>query len=184
MDNEVLKAIRDRRSCRAFKDTKLSKEQVGALILAALCAPTGGNMRGVHVSAVTDAGVIEEMEQGIVAILQATKNESMLKKLAVHNHKAFYNAPVVFFLSVGNKITPQLDAGICAQTLALAAHSLGLGSVILASPAMLFGIDKAESWKEKLQFPDGHNFAVAVAVGHAADTGAPHEPDTGKAVII
>lgn len=184
MNNAVLKAIKNRRSCRAYTSKPVTDEQLNLLTSAAVQAPTGANAQQVHVVVVKDRAVLDEMEQEIVSILQATKNESMLKKLSVSNNKAFYGAPVVIFLAIGNKVTPQIDAGICVQTIALAAESIGLGSVILASPGMLFAIDRAGYWKKKLKFPDGFTFGVAIAVGEAADSGIPHIPDNGKITVI
>ena len=42
--NEVLKTIKERSSIRAYTDEKLTKEEINAVITAALQAPTARNM--------------------------------------------------------------------------------------------------------------------------------------------
>ena len=56
----------------------------------------------------------------------------------------FFAAPTVIFIS-GEKgwKWSKLDAGIAVQTIALAAHSLGLGSVILGLPKFAFAGSKS-----------------------------------------
>jgi nitroreductase len=43
IDNEVLRAIRARRSTRKFTDEQILPEQLNALLEAAILAPSGGN---------------------------------------------------------------------------------------------------------------------------------------------
>lgn len=43
--NEVLKTIKERSSIRAYTDEKLTKEEINAVITAALQAPTARNMQ-------------------------------------------------------------------------------------------------------------------------------------------
>ena len=47
----------------------------------------------------------------------------------------------------------QIDVGIAAQNIAVAAKSMGLDSVILGLPRVVFEGEIAENWKNKLQFP-------------------------------
>jgi hypothetical protein len=44
--------------------------------------------------------------------------------------------------------------------------------------------DTASYWKEKLGFPEGYEYGLAVAVGYAAFEGKPHEIDLGKLRFI
>ena len=73
----------------------------------------------------------------------------------------------------------RLDSGIATQTIALAAHSLGLGSVILGLPDPAFTGPQADYFKKLLKFPEGHEFAVAISIGIPATTKDAHpiQPD-------
>ena len=54
------------------------------------------------------------------------------------------------------------DAGIAAQTFCLAAHALGLGTVIMG----IFDEDKV---KQVVDIPEGQKVAALIAVGHPAE---------------
>ena len=61
--NEVLKTIKERSSIRAYTDEKLTKEEINAVITAALQAPTARNMQEVHVSVVDgDNPILKEID--------------------------------------------------------------------------------------------------------------------------
>jgi nitroreductase len=72
-----------------------------------------------------------------------------------------------------------VDCGIAVQTIALAAHSIGLGSVILGLPDAAFRGEKAEYFNKLLKFPDKFKFVVAIAIGVPTATKEAHpiEPD-------
>ena len=59
----------------------------------------------------------------------------------------------------------QIDCGIAAQNMALAAHSIGLGSVILGRPMDVFKSAKGSRYEQAFGFPEGYTFAIAVALG-------------------
>ena len=61
--NEVLKTIKERSSIRAYTDEKLTREEINAVITAALQAPTARNMQEVHVSVVGgDNPILKEID--------------------------------------------------------------------------------------------------------------------------
>ena len=70
------------------------------------------------------------------------------------------------------------------QTIALAAESIGLGSVILGLPREAFLSDRKEELEKKLQFPEGHVFQIAIAVGVPADDKAEHPMHENRISII
>ena len=73
-----------------------------------------------------------------------------------------------------------LDCGIVSQNIALAAQALGLGNVICGMANIPLSGEKGAGYKEKIGFPEGWEFGMAVLVGYAAAPGKPHEPDMGK----
>jgi nitroreductase len=92
----------------------------------------------------------------------------------------------VIFISSNKEATPwaALDCGIAAQTIALAAHSMGLGTVILGLPAAAWdGVNDAK-FNELLKFPEGYTYAISLAVGFPDGTKEAHPIGQDKVTII
>jgi nitroreductase len=173
MSNATLEVIFTRRSCRAYTGKKLDEETVELLAKAALAAPSASNAQPVNVIVVQNVPLILELEKAVVDFFVKTGNEPVLERIRARKDKIFYDAPAVFFLAVKNKA--QTDAGIMSENIAVAAASLGLANVILGLPGVVFNDpDTAAYWKEKLGFPYGYEYGLAVAAGYAADEGKPH----------
>jgi nitroreductase len=97
----------------------------------------------------------------------------------------FYGAPTVIFISCDSSSKwGRLDSGIAAQTIALAAHSLGLGSVILGLPDAAFTGTREEYFNKLLKFPEGYKFAVAIAIGIPTATKDAHPIEPGRIDFI
>lgn len=183
MSNSTFEAIFERRSCRAYTSQKVDDETVALLAKAALAAPSGGNAQPVNLIVVQNVPLILELEKAVVDYFGKTGDEAVLGRLKSRKNKIFYDASTVFFLVVKNKA--HTDAGIMSENLAIAATSLGLANIILGLPGVVFNDpDTAPYWKEKLGFPEGYDYGLAVAVGYAADEGKPHEIDLGKLSYI
>jgi nitroreductase len=77
-----------------------------------------------------------------------------------------------------------MDCGILSQNITLAAHSLGLGSVICGMAAIPFRGPRSDEFKKRLQFPDGYNFSISVLAGMPKSGKAPHELESNKVTYI
>lgn len=117
--NEILKAIRERRSIRSFKATPPSKADIDQIIEAGLYAASGKGRQS--------------------AIIVAVTNPELRARLSDDNRKIgvweegfdpFYGAPVVLIV-LADKNWPLrvYDGSLVLGNLMLAAHSLGLGSI-------------------------------------------------------
>jgi nitroreductase len=172
MTNPILAAIADRRSNRGYKPEQLTKEQLDAIMTAAEQAPSARNAQPWHFTVVQDQAVVKEVNDEANLRLERTDD-------------IFYGAPTVIFISSeGESKWSRLDSGIAAQTIALAAHSLGLGSVILGLPDAAFSGDKAGYLSKLLKFPGGHKFAVAIAIGIPTATKEAHPIEPGRVDYI
>ncbi len=80
---------------------------------------------------------------------------------------AFHDAPTVIIISGDEKAMQiQIDCGITAENISLAAESLGLGSCILTSSEILFAEDKSGKLKKELGIPEGYKHFCSVALGY------------------
>jgi nitroreductase len=172
MNNPVLAAIADRRSNRGYKPDQITKEQLDFILIAAEQSPSARNAQPWHFTVVQNQSIIKEVNDEANKILERTED-------------IFYNSPTAIFISCDSSSKwGRLDSGIAVQTIALAAHALGLGSVILGLPDAAFTGARADYFSKLLKFPEGHEFAVAIAIGIPTVTKEAHPIEPGRIDII
>ena len=168
MNNPVLNAISERRSIRSYTKAKVTREQIDVLLKAAAESPSAKNSQPWHFSVVQSRALLDEIHAEVKKVM----NEEL--------DDIFHGAETAIFLSCDSAARwGRLDCGIAVQTIALAAHSIGLGTVILGRPEAAFTGPRADYFNKKLHFPEGRSFAVAIAIGVPAGTKDAHpiEPD-------
>jgi len=175
MSNAVLETIAARRSHRAYESTPVSQEHIDLMLKAFVESPSAVNKQPWHISVVRNQQLLDEMNNAIRQEVMKRSAGDRSPRFADDAFHVFYHAPLVFFLSGDPDWRySALDCGIAVQNIALAAESLGLGSVILGMPRDAFIGEQAAAFEEKLGFLPGEKFMIAIAVGHPADTKAAH----------
>jgi nitroreductase len=114
--NEVLNAIKNRRTIRRFKSTPIDEEKLETILEAGRWAPSFSNLQPWRFIVIKD--------QGLKNAIDKAARESVL-------HLGINEAPVVILVCVDRRIDPlhAIETGAAAaQNIALAAHSLGLGA--------------------------------------------------------
>ncbi|MGA2465406.1 MAG: nitroreductase family protein [Thermodesulfobacteriota bacterium] len=114
--NEVLKAIKNRRTVRRFKPNPIDEEMLQMILEAGRWAPSFSNLQPWRFIVIKD--------QGLKNALDKAARESVL-------HLGINEAPVVILVCVDRRIDPlhAIEAGAAAtQNMTLAAYSLGLGA--------------------------------------------------------
>ncbi|MBR6089190.1 MAG: nitroreductase [Anaerolineaceae bacterium] len=135
--NEVLKAIKERRSIRKFKPEMPSKEALEQIIEAGLYAPNGKGSQAAIVVAVTNKEVRDK--------LMKINGEIMGKP---EGFDPFYGAPAILIvLARKSHFTGLYDGSLVMGNMMLAAHSLGLGSIWIHRAKPEFEMDE---WKKFL----------------------------------
>lgn len=173
--NEVLKVIQERRSTRGFNDVQLTEEQLQALIDAALASPTARNTQMWHFSFVQNKEVLDELRA------------HMAQQFEKPDFDVFYGAPTVVVISrqiEGKTRFADIDCGIACENIVLAAHSMGLGSVIIGMVMDAFMSEKGEHFNKAVGIPEGHRFAIAIALGNNTVTKEAHPIGENKVSII
>ena len=115
--NEVLKAMKSRRSCRTFKPDMVPADVLDQILEAGTYAATGMGRQSPIIVAVTD---------------QETRDKLSAMNAAVMGVKAdpFYGGPVVLIVLADKQIpTYKYDGSLVMGNLMLAAESLGVNSI-------------------------------------------------------
>ena len=180
--NETLQTIAKRYSCRSYTGEAITIEEMEALALAAVQAPSGMNQQPWKIVVLRDKAFIDEMDAAVMDFFSKLEDKSTYERMMSRGGKVFYNAPCMYIIA--KKQDTDLDCGIVAENIALAASSLGLGNVICGLMRAAFDVEKGEEYKAKL-IPEGYEFGVTVLVGYAVNKeGTPHEPDLSKIEYI
>lgn len=174
---DALQVISNRRSHRGYKPEQIPEETLNKIITAALESPSARNHQPWHFSVCQDAALIQEVHDEAARVM----GKGGSSRFADANFQIFYHAPTVIFIfgEKENQWTP-VDCGIAVENIALAAESLGIGSVILGLPKPAFYGDGAEELKQKLHCPEGYDFVIAISLGYATDTKEAHEKNRNK----
>lgn len=180
--NETLRTIAQRYSCRAYDGRLPEKETLEAIAMAAVQSPSGMNRQPWQVVVITDKAFIEEMDAEGMRILSEAEDKSAYERFKSRGGSLYYNAPCMFLIL--KQHGTDLDCGIVSENIALAASSLGLGNVICGMASLPLGGPKGDAFKRRIGIADGWEFGMAVLVGFAEGTGAPHQPDASKIRFI
>ena len=171
MNNPVLESIAGRRSIRGYKAEQISARQLDALLTAAAQAPSARNLQPWHFTVVQNKALLQEISD------ETNKNANREE-----NGDVFYSAPTVIFLSCDAEANKwaRIDCGIAVENIALAAHSIGLGSVIIGISAMAFSGEKREYFSKQLRFPENYSFAISIAIGTPSTAKDAHPIEPGR----
>ena len=177
---EVQRAIVERRSTRGFDDTKLTEKEIRTLIDAALASPSVLNRQPWHFAFVTDKAAMEEMDEVMRELFTIEFGQKSEKK-------HFTNAPLFVAITYNpaeaSRYT-QIECGIAVENLALSAMGLGLGSVIISTPAIAFSSEKGAYFKTKMGIPVENEFVVGIVIGHSNVTKEAHEIRENRYTIV
>lgn len=174
MANDVLTAIKTRSSARAYSSEKLTADELDSIVRAGLEAPTATNKQEIHFSVVSgDNPLLAELDDEM----------RRLRGMEKQGDNFFHGAPVLIVISAEDGFKwSAVDAGIAVENMALAAQSLGLGSLIIGCINDAMHGEKQEYFSRKLEIPDGYSFKIALAAGHKTDNKIPHEYEAAKQV--
>ncbi len=158
---DLMEIIKERRSVRKYEDKDVPEEMLNEILEAVKWSPSWANTQCWEVVVVKDEALRTKLQETI-----APKNPAT---------KAIVAAPVLLALcgKLGTSgyykdvVTTKFgdwflyDLGIATQSLCLAAHNLGLGTVVVG----LFDHDKA---KALLNVAEGYELVTLIPLGFPA----------------
>ena len=175
---ELMEAIKGRRSIRKYKSDPVSEEVFRTLMEAVRWSPSWANTQCWEVIAVKDPGVKSELAsalpKGNPAIPSMTAAPLVLVLCAKKGVSGSYGGQTV--TAKGDWL--MFDTGIAMQNLCLAAHSLGLGTVVVG----MFDHKKTEGI---LGVPEGIEVVAMTPLGYPAAGGStPKRKDISEFVFF
>lgn len=162
---EMQECILTRRSVRQFTDEPVSHETLEKLIGLAAYAPSWKNTQISRYIAIEDpeklAAICEEFAPFNARVIGGCK--TLIAQTFVKSRSGFERDGSYSTDRAGG--WQYYDCGIAAQTLCLAAHEMGLGTVIM-------GIFDRPALEQYLGVPADQELMALIAIGHPAETPA------------
>jgi nitroreductase len=168
---DAVDAIYTRRAIRDFTDQVPPREEVEALIEAAIQAPNGLNRQPWAFVVAEGRPLLAEWSTKAKAYFAATTDSALQgfrEHLALADFNIFYNAPVLVVICATNPDPMSMkDCCLAAQNLMLAAHDRGLGSCWIGFAEPWLG--SAEG-RDAAGIPDDHTPVAPIIVGRPKTT--------------
>lgn len=147
--NDVIRALKERRSIRAYESRQVPEEVLEQVLEAGLYAPSGRGVQPTTMVVVQDPAVIQTLSRLNAAVMGVDTDP-------------FYGAPtVVVVLADQSRFTWVEDGSLVLGNLMNAAHALGLGSCWIHRAREVFSSPEGKALLKQWGIPEGY-----AGVGH------------------
>ncbi len=166
--NETMQTLLTRRSVRAYRPDPVPDDLLAQVLLAGQRACTARGAQPWHFVVVTDRKLLSWVNGEAIAALLASGNEMLAERARQPGFDVFHRAPVVVFIAGrGESVYAVTDCANATQNMAVAAHSLGLGSCYTTTFHVGFGGGQEAELSRRLRLPEGYTPLYALTLGYA-----------------
>ena len=166
MSMDFMECVSGRRSVRKYKAEKIPENVLQKIITAASFSPSWKNSQTVRYIIIEDEALKNELAQTCVLDFKLNHDNIIsapaLILVTTVSNRCGYEKDGSFSTSKGTH-WESFDAGIAVQTLCLAAHAEGLGTVIM-------GIFNEDKIIKTAKIPDTQKLSAIVAIGYPDET--------------
>ena len=158
MENQVIEALKTRRSIRRYKPEQITDDELRTVLEAGTWAPTGKGLQDPWIVAVQDEKLKERISR-------------MNREVWGRDIDPFYGAPtyVLVFASAPEKWANSVyDGTLVLGNMMNAAHAIGLGSCWINREREMFATEEGQALMRELRLPDGLIGIGALALGYPA----------------
>lgn len=190
---DTLELIKTRRSIRRYEDRQVPREDVEKVVEAGLWAANAGGGQRSMVVAVRNAELAARIGRmnmagfsraGLIGGYVSAEQPSVIDDPSIRN--GFYGAPTVLCVFCQERFAFSVaDAFAIAQTMALEAHALGLGSCIVSRAEKTFANPEGVELLREWDVPEGYVCRAFLALGYCAGPypkGSPRR--AGRSLIV
>jgi nitroreductase len=178
--NETLAVIKKRRSIRKYTPEQIGDKELEAIMEAAIYAPSAMNQQKWHFTVIQNRVKLDEIMKTMRDNLLKSPVEFLRERARNPEFNVFYSAPTLVIITADEKaFFTELDCGMAAENITLAAESLGINSCVIGMSSALFESEKADEIKQELGIPPGYKFMISIALGYR-DMETPPAPPKNK----
>ena len=155
--NEIIQAMKERRSCIKYQDTMIPKEDLEEIIEAGLYAASGMGKQSPIIVAVTNKEVRDELSKMNAAVM-GSENDP------------FYGAPVVLIVLADKSVRTEVyDGSLVMGNLMLACDAKGIGSCWIHRAKEEFDSEEGKALLKKLGIEGDYEGIGHCVLGYRAD---------------
>jgi nitroreductase len=159
---QIDECIKSRRSVRKYSDRDISNDTLSEIVDLARFSPSWKNTQVVRYHVIKNADIKEKIAQNCVLGFEFNAKTivrcNALVIVSVVTKLSGYESDGSYSTSQGDR-WEMFDAGIANQTFCLAAHSKGVGSVIL-------GVFDENKIRQYLSLPENEQVTNLIALGY------------------
>lgn len=156
---DLMTVIKERRSIRNYEDKDVPEDKLQSILEAVQWTPSWANTQCWEIVVIKDPGVKEKVQEAVPGANPASKSITrapvLLALCAKLRTSGYYKDQAVS--KFGDWY--MFDLGLATQSICLAAHSMGLGTVIVG----MFDHDKA---KAAINVPEDHELVTLLPLGY------------------
>ena len=180
--NKTIKSILSRRSIRSYENKIVERELIDLILECGKYAPSAVNVQPWHFTVVESRKVLDEITAATKAQMLLQNDEYSKRNGADPSYDTFRTALMAIIVSgMVDAKYGESDSSNAVENMALAAHSLGLGSCIIASFRSAFKGKERDRFIKLLEIPEGYEPYFALAIGYPKEyptTRAPRRENT------
>jgi nitroreductase len=180
MINPIIEAITRRRSIRKYLDKPVSREIIDTLLNTAVMSPSAMNRQPWRFIVIENRQRIRELSEKVKKQMNLLGYAHRLAEIIQSkNDTIFHGAPLLIIITAEKDDKwSRINCGIIAQSMFLAAYSLGLGSCYIGFANTL---NNDSTTLKELKVPENHEIIAALIFGYPAET--KEQPKRGPRVI-
>jgi nitroreductase len=165
--NEVIEALKARRSTRSYSSKQVSREDLETILDAATYAPNGMNAQTWHFTAVQNADKLKELNERVKGAFTKSDDPQIRERGESASYCCYYHAPTLVIVS--NEPEEDWAGQDCAtalQNIFLAARSLGIDSCWVNQPAITCEDPGVRAYLTSLGVPKNHKLYGCAVLGY------------------
>lgn len=166
LDNPVIDALLNRRSCRHFLPKPLTHEALATIVTCGQHAASAKAQEPWHITVIQDRALIDEVAEATRLGMCESGIEDVMSFGQNPDFHCFYRAPALVIVSGDGSLYADVDCANVVQNMCVAAHSLDIGSCYNGFFRFAFNSSRGAELHRRLRIPQGFKPFLSVALGY------------------
>ncbi|QIK60356.1 nitroreductase family protein [Dysgonomonas sp. HDW5A] len=183
--NEVVEAIKNRRSIRSYKPEQIDQAQLDTIIDCGINAPSALNRQSWEVRVIQNADLLKRINDSFVDKAKGKELKGSAARSQEPGFSVFHGAPTLIIVAK-DKSNPYsaVDCGLLAQNILLSAESMDIGTCTIGNMASILNDPDAKGFLKEINMPDTHEVAFGIAIGYKNESPEAKTRDTSKVQYV
>ena len=183
--NEVVEAIKNRRSIRSYKPEQIDQAQLDTIIDCGISAPSALNKQSWEIRVIQDADLLKRINDSFVEKAKGKELKGSAARAQESGFSVFHGAPTLIIVAK-DKSNPYsaVDCGLLAQNILLSAESMNIGTCTIGNMASILDDPDAKEFLKEINMPDTHEVAFGIAIGYKNESPEAKPRDASKVQYI